>query len=116
MAVGMNAAQPEAWRLTARQREVLRLVAQARSDKEIAPTLGLSENTVGQHLDRIFKRLGIHSRLAAVLQLGAQQEPKMSPVRDGQHWPADSSVGNGQWTARQVPSGTKEAPSERRGT
>jgi DNA-binding CsgD family transcriptional regulator len=74
MAVGMNAAQAEAWRLTARQREVLWLVAQARSDKEIAAALGLSENTVGQHLDRIFKKLGIHSRIAAVLQLGAHIE------------------------------------------
>jgi len=77
----MNATQSEAWRLTARQREVLRLVAQARSDKEIAAALGLSENTVGQHLDRIFKKLGIHSRIAAVLHLSAQNQATMSPVR-----------------------------------
>jgi len=72
--VRVNATRREAWRLTARQREVLRLVATARSDKEIAVALGLSENTVGQHLDRIFKKLGIHNRLAAVLHAGSRSE------------------------------------------
>jgi non-specific serine/threonine protein kinase len=51
--------------LTARQLEVLRLVATGMSDREIAAELGLSERTVGRHLENIFARLSVSSRAAA---------------------------------------------------
>jgi DNA-binding NarL/FixJ family response regulator len=51
--------------LTARQSEVLRLVAQGRSDRQIATALGLSEETVGRHLSAVFRVLGVSSRAAA---------------------------------------------------
>jgi non-specific serine/threonine protein kinase len=51
--------------LTERQSEVLRLVAEGRTDREIAAALVLSEKTVGRHLDNIFAKLGVSSRAAA---------------------------------------------------
>jgi DNA-binding NarL/FixJ family response regulator len=46
--------------LTARQREVVRLVASGMSTKEIASALILSEKTVTNHRTRIMERLGVH--------------------------------------------------------
>jgi len=47
--------------LTARQREILQLVAEGRAAKEIAGVLGLSVKTVEFHKARIAGRLGLHS-------------------------------------------------------
>jgi DNA-binding CsgD family transcriptional regulator len=52
--------------LTARQAEVLRLVAEGRSDRDIAAALGLSEYTVHRHVANILNRLALPSRAAAV--------------------------------------------------
>jgi DNA-binding NarL/FixJ family response regulator len=46
--------------LTARQREVLRLVVEGRTMKEIAASLGLSVKTVEAHRAQMMERLGIH--------------------------------------------------------
>jgi DNA-binding NarL/FixJ family response regulator len=46
--------------LTARQREILQLVAEGRSSKEIAAMLELSIKTVESHRGQIMERLGIH--------------------------------------------------------
>lgn len=51
--------------LTAREVEVLRLVASGRSNPEIARDLVLSEKTVARHLSNIFGKLGVGSRTAA---------------------------------------------------
>ena len=51
--------------LTAREAEVLRLVAAGRSNPEIAATLFLSEKTVARHLSNIFTKLDVPSRTAA---------------------------------------------------
>ena len=50
--------------LTARQREVAELVAQGLSNAEIAQALFISVRTVESHLDHIYTRLGIRSRVA----------------------------------------------------
>ena len=52
--------------LTPRQLDVLALVAEGRSDREIARRLGLSEHTVHRHVANILTRLGVPSRAAAV--------------------------------------------------
>ena len=44
---------------------MLRLVAQGRTDRQIAAALALSEETVGRHLSSIYRRLGVASRAAA---------------------------------------------------
>jgi DNA-binding CsgD family transcriptional regulator len=51
--------------LTAREVEVLRLVARGRSNRQIAETLVISENTVARHLSNIFTKLDVSSRAAA---------------------------------------------------
>ena len=61
-AAGLNGEAPA---LTARQGEVLRLVAQGRTDRQIAAALGLSAETVGRHLSAVFRKLGVASRAAA---------------------------------------------------
>jgi DNA-binding CsgD family transcriptional regulator len=52
--------------LTAREAEVLRLVATGRSNKAIADELSLSQKTIERHLTNIFNKLGVNSRVAAV--------------------------------------------------
>jgi PAS domain S-box-containing protein len=52
--------------LTPRQREVLTLLAEGASTPQIATTLGLAEETVRNHIRQLLRRLGVHSRLAAV--------------------------------------------------
>jgi DNA-binding NarL/FixJ family response regulator len=51
--------------LTAREVEVLRLVASGRSNPQIAAELVLSEKTVARHLSNIFGKLDVGSRTAA---------------------------------------------------
>ena len=51
--------------LTARELEVLRLVATGKSNKEIAGELVLSERTVDRHVSNIFMKLRVRSRTAA---------------------------------------------------
>jgi DNA-binding CsgD family transcriptional regulator len=51
--------------LTAREVEVLRLVARGCTNREIADELVLREHTVRRHLQNVFGRLGVSSRAAA---------------------------------------------------
>ena len=51
--------------LTAREAEVLRLVAAGRTSREVAAVLVISEHTVARHLQNIFAKLGVSSRSAA---------------------------------------------------
>jgi DNA-binding NarL/FixJ family response regulator len=51
--------------LTAREAEVLRLVATGRTNRAIATELVLSERTVDRHVSNIFTKLGVASRAAA---------------------------------------------------
>jgi DNA-binding CsgD family transcriptional regulator len=52
--------------LTDREREILAQVAQGAGNRKIARTLFISEATVKTHLARIFAKLGVDSRTAAV--------------------------------------------------
>ena len=54
-------------RLTDRELEVLKLVAQGMSNREIAGELYISENTVKNHVRNILEKLHLHSRMEAVL-------------------------------------------------
>ena len=54
--------------LTRRQIDVLKLVAQRRSNKEIARTLGLAPSTVKTHLENLLQTLGVANRTEAASQ------------------------------------------------
>jgi DNA-binding CsgD family transcriptional regulator len=54
-------------RLTPREREVLQLLGQSRTYRDIAAQLGVSEETVRSHVKRILHKLGQPHRAAAVV-------------------------------------------------
>ena len=49
-------------RITDRQQEIIACICQGLSDKQIAERLALSPHTVGAHLNRIYRKLGVTSR------------------------------------------------------
>ena len=55
-------------RLTAREREVLRWLGAGKTDKDIGAILGISPRTVHKHLQRIYEKLGVETRTAAVVR------------------------------------------------
>jgi DNA-binding CsgD family transcriptional regulator/tetratricopeptide (TPR) repeat protein len=67
--------------LTARESEIIRLVADGLSNRQIAEKLVLSERTVGNHLMHIFTKLGVSNRTAATAyahQYGLNVNPRLS--------------------------------------
>lgn len=73
-------------RLTPRQRDVLELLVEGKSNKEIARNLDLGEGTVKIHMAALFRALGVRNRSSAAV-LGArllgspQDQLGQSPVR-----------------------------------
>ncbi|MFI2209303.1 response regulator [Streptomyces sp. NPDC020141] len=61
-----NPAAPAAKVLSAREREVLELVARGTANREIARELFISEATVKTHLTHLYGKLGVKDRAAAV--------------------------------------------------
>lgn len=54
--------------LSGRQAQILRLIAQGKSNKEIAHQLGLATGTVKQHVYALFRKLGVRNRTMAVVR------------------------------------------------
>jgi DNA-binding NarL/FixJ family response regulator len=66
--LGSLAIQPEQQpALTARELEVLQLIVNGRSNKEIATVLGVSANTVAVHRANIMQAMGIHNTAELVV-------------------------------------------------
>jgi DNA-binding NarL/FixJ family response regulator len=61
----VHLAEPE---ITPREREILTLVTGGNANKEIAATLGISEDTVKQHVSRILMKLKVHDRAQATAE------------------------------------------------
>ncbi len=58
---------PEIEQLTPREREVLQLIAQGYSNREIAETLYIAERTVKNHVNKILGQLGVRDRTQAAI-------------------------------------------------
>ena len=67
--------------LTAREREVLKLVASGRANKEIAASLGISERTVKTHISNIFSKLELTDRTQAALYFHNRGLMEKDPIR-----------------------------------
>ena len=63
-----RAARASASELSKRETDVLRALATGGSDKELARELGISDHGVRFHLKGVFKKLGVHDRLSAVVR------------------------------------------------
>ena len=63
---GPRAAWGVPGQLTAREREVLEWLSGGKTDRDIADILGISPRTVHKHLQRIYEKLGVETRTAAV--------------------------------------------------
>lgn len=53
--------------LSAREREVLGLICEGQNDAQMATALGLSENTVRNHVAALYRKIGVKRRTAAVI-------------------------------------------------
>jgi DNA-binding NarL/FixJ family response regulator len=56
----------DSMRLTSRQREIVQLIAEGKSSKEVASELGLSLKTAETHRSNLMRRLGCHTRAELV--------------------------------------------------
>ena len=70
--------------LTPRQLEVLRVLAQGNSNKQIAQILEISVSTVSMHLNSAFHALGVHDRTSAALAYNNMGYPDYEYARFGQ--------------------------------
>jgi DNA-binding NarL/FixJ family response regulator len=61
-----NGAAASTVHLTAREREVLTLLTEGRSQKEISYDLTISSKTVGTHIQKLLTKVGAHSRAELV--------------------------------------------------
>lgn len=62
-----SAHDPVTGELSSRELEVLALLAQGLSGRQVAHRLGLALGTVRKHLERIYAKLGVHDRMNAVI-------------------------------------------------
>jgi DNA-binding CsgD family transcriptional regulator len=86
LAALLGPAVPHDIGLSAREREVLALLAAGKTNREIAAALHLSPHTIGRHLGNIFTKLGVTTRAAATAyayEHGLLSEPgwRVRPTR-----------------------------------
>jgi two-component system NarL family response regulator len=63
----LNGGKPDITELSAREAEVLKLIAEGLANKQISARLHLSEKTVKNHVSRIFSKLNISARTQAAV-------------------------------------------------
>lgn len=82
--------------LTERERQVLGLICEGQDDQAMSDTLGLSRNTVRNHIAALYRRIGVNRRAAAILwaqERGITCDDALAPrTRKGpRHRTADTS-------------------------
>jgi DNA-binding CsgD family transcriptional regulator len=86
--VTKQAEHPGLQELTKRETEVLELLAEGISNGEIAASLYLSPSTVKTHVNRVFRKLGVTTRIQASLAYQRNQAVPPSPPHDRPPSPA----------------------------
>ena len=71
--------------LSLREAEIMTLIAEGHSNREIAAQLVLAEKTVKNHVNRIYAKLGAQSRAAAITRWGDRRrdlsaDPRARPA------------------------------------
>ena len=69
------AIQDESARLTVREEQILLLISEGYTNKQIAEKLDLCFDTIGSHLKRVYKRLHVNSRAEAVVRYMSSKDP-----------------------------------------
>lgn len=72
-------------RLTPREKECLRLVAQLMTSKQIALQLGISKHTVDERIERARRRIGAPGRYDAARILASHESGAAPPIESGPH-------------------------------
>jgi len=62
-------APAQAWQLTPREQDVLKWLSAGKTDRDIGAILAISPRTVHKHLQRIYEKLGVETRTAAVARV-----------------------------------------------
>ena len=70
----------DAGRMTKREREVINLIAEGLSNKEIAKQLHLATYTVKSHVHNILEKLALHSRLQIAAHAHKISSPRLRPA------------------------------------
>lgn len=87
--LGLPAPRAGGGLLTARQQEVVALVAAGRTNRQIATLLGIDERSAEGHVERIRQRLGVRSRAQVAAWFAAQAEVGRARVGRGGDGRAD---------------------------
>ena len=75
-------------RLTPRELQILQLLADGRTPEEIATELGVSRNTLRTHIQNVLMKLGVHSKLEAIVAAIRHGRVRTEDVSD----PTDGTV------------------------
>jgi DNA-binding CsgD family transcriptional regulator len=73
---------PEERALTRREREVLNLVAEGKTNRQIGARLAISGRTVQKHLEHIYQKLRVRTRTAAAMKLASPAQPAVERSDD----------------------------------
>jgi two-component system nitrate/nitrite response regulator NarL len=76
--VELKASSPNLPHLTPRERQILSILVQGRSNKEIGNSLDLSEKTIKHHLTNILQKLRVRNRVEAALMMSSHRTQHQS--------------------------------------
>jgi DNA-binding CsgD family transcriptional regulator len=69
----------QALKLSPRETQIIRSILQDRKERAIAADLGISPHTVHAHLERLYHKLGVSSRVQLVVRVFAECAPLIAP-------------------------------------
>lgn len=90
--IGYSDPPSSATQLTTRQYDILRLLSQGLDNQTIARQLNLSVKTIENHLTRLYKELGVKSRLEAVSYVANHPEILAFPLKDSASHPEKNTM------------------------